>query len=212
MAIEIRQAEIEDAEHVSSVLTEAAKWLDSIGQSLWQCDELAAARIADDVRAGLYFITWMDGDAVGTLRFQLEDSLFWPDVPPNSSAFAHRVAVKRRVAGKDVAAHMLNWAKDRPQTIGRKFLRLDCALRPKLCAFYERNGFTKHSERQVGPYLVARYECDTDRKTFRPVGHFGAMNTLSGGNCATSDAGWPKLLASTSTGFPAIHCDKSTAS
>jgi hypothetical protein len=40
-----------------------------------------------------------------------------------------------------------------------KFLRLDTeASRAKLCALYESEGFTRHSERQVGRHYVVRYE------------------------------------------------------
>jgi GNAT superfamily N-acetyltransferase len=164
VAVEVGQAQEGDAGLVSAVLTEAAEWLDSIGQSLWQCNDLAADRIAEDVGSGLYYIAWMGGEAVGVLRFQTEDKQFWPDAEPGSSAFIHRLAVRRKVAGRGVAAFMLNWAKDRTRSMGRGFLRLDCDLRPKLCALYERNGFTKHSERLVGPYLVARYEYCTGKR------------------------------------------------
>jgi hypothetical protein len=38
-------------------------------------------------------------------------------------------------------------------------LRLDCeASRPRLRAVYEGFGFRHHSDRQVGPYFVSRYE------------------------------------------------------
>ena len=42
---------------------------------------------------------------------------------------------------------------------GRHFLRLDCeASRPRLRAVYERSGFQHHSDRQVGPSYVSRYQ------------------------------------------------------
>lgn len=162
MQIEVLQAEFRDIEGVSAILKEAATHLESIGQALWPQDGLSADAIADDVRSGIYFIARMGGEAVGTLKYQLEDALVWPDIPPGSSAYVHRLAVRRKVAGTGVSSHMLNWAKLRTKSMGRKFLRLDCALRPKLCAIYENNGFTKHSERQVGPYHIARYECSVE--------------------------------------------------
>ncbi len=162
MQIEMLQADVKDAAVVSDILTEAAGYLDSIGQTLWQSDELSVESIAGDVDSGLYSLAWSGGEAVGTLKFELEDKLFWPDIPLGSSAYVHRVAVRRRVAGMGVSTHMLDWAKTRTKQIGRSFLRLDCEPRPKLCAIYERNGFVKHSERQVGPYYVCRYEFDTE--------------------------------------------------
>ena len=38
------------------------------------------------------------------------------------------------------------------------------------------------------------------------------MNTSLRGNFSNSAAGLPKLVASTSVGFPAIHCDRSIVS
>jgi hypothetical protein len=56
---------------------------------------------------------------------------------------------------------LLRWAARRAHAIGRSFLRLDCeASRPRLRAIYERFGFVHHSDRQVGPYFVSRYELD----------------------------------------------------
>jgi hypothetical protein len=39
-----------------------------------------------------------------------------------------------------------------------------------------------------------------------------AMKTSWRGNFSKSEAGLPKLVASTSSGFPAIHCDRSIVS
>jgi len=93
------------------------------------------------------------------MKFQLEDERFWPDVPMNESVFVHRLAVRRRFAGGGISSAMLDWAVERARSLRRGYLRLDCeASRPKLRAVYERFGFVHHSDRQVGPYYVSRYE------------------------------------------------------
>ena len=159
MKTTIRQAERADLECVSGILTEAATWLEELGNRLWTLDELLPEQILDDVCKGLYFLAERDGQAVGTLRYQLEDELFWPDVPPGESAFVHRVAVRRQYAGGKISTELLQWAVARTAALGRQYLRLDCeAARPKLREVYERFGFRYHSDRQVGPLLVARYE------------------------------------------------------
>lgn len=164
MQINIFKAEMKDAATVSSVLTEAARYLDSIGQTLWQCEDLSIDSIADDVAAGLYYVAWMDGEAVGTLRFQLEDPTCWPDIPLGSSTFVHRLAIRRDMAGKGISTLMLDWAKLTTKQLGRRHLRLDCEMRPKLCAIYEKHGFVKHSECQIGPNHVVRYEFDAGNR------------------------------------------------
>lgn len=159
MKTTIRQAERADVESVSEILTEAVAWLQELGDQLWTLDELLPEQILDDVCEGLYFLAERDGLAVGTLRYQLEDELYWPDVPPDESAFVHRVAVRRQYAGGKISTELLRWAVARTAALGRLYLRLDCeAARPKLREVYERFGFRYHSDRQVGPHYVARYE------------------------------------------------------
>jgi GNAT superfamily N-acetyltransferase len=159
MGIDVRLAAAVDVDTVSSILLEAANWLEERDMSMWRANELCPERITKDVREGLFFLGELTGEPAGTIKFQLSDVEFWPDVPENESAFIHRLAVRRRFAGGAVSGALLSWAVERTATIGRRYLRLDCeASRARLRAVYERFGFQHHSDRQVGPYFVARYE------------------------------------------------------
>ena len=168
MEIQIRQAESGDVNAVSAILTEASAWLEGRGMGMWRAGELTPARVFQDVSEGLFFLGEATGEPVGTIKFQMSDFEFWPDVPQTEAAFIHRLAVRREYAGGTVSFGLLSWAARRTSSLGRPFLRLDCeASRPKLRAVYERFGFRLHSDRQVGPYYVARYqlavgECKTD--------------------------------------------------
>jgi GNAT superfamily N-acetyltransferase len=159
MTITIRQAQPPDAAIVESLLREAAHWVDALGEVMWDADELAPERIVAETAAGQFYLAMADDDPAGVIRFQLEDTLFWPDLPPDhSSAFVHRLAVARRYKGQGVSTALLRWAVDHARALGRTDLRLDCdKSRPKLRALYEGFGFQFHSFRQVGPYYVARY-------------------------------------------------------
>jgi GNAT superfamily N-acetyltransferase len=155
----IRQATGLDSGTVADILSEAARWLDQSGISMWRADELLPANVTADVDAGLFFIAECNGAAAGVVKFQLTDMLFWPDVLQGQSAFVHRLAVKRQFAGGGVSSALLRWAVERARSLGRAYLRLDCeASRPRLRAIYERFGFVHHSDRQVDLYLVSRYE------------------------------------------------------
>ena len=152
---------------MSSILSEAAEWLAQSGTPMWKGDELAPARIADDVANGLFHVAECDGEIAGTIKFQLEDNLFWPDVSQAESAYVHRLAVRRRYAGGVVSSTMLRWAVERARVLGRRYLRLDCeASRVRLRKVYEQFGFRHHSDRHVGPYFVSRYEFEVE-----PVDH-----------------------------------------
>lgn len=159
MYISIRQANIQDTVIVSDVLLEAALWLQQRGVTLWQDSEVSPENISEDVAKGLFFIAECDGESAGTIKFQLEDLLFWPDISQEESAFVHRLAVRRRYSGGKASSALLTWAVEHAQTLGKRYLRLDCrASRPRLRAVYEGFGFRHHSDRQVGAYFVSRYE------------------------------------------------------
>ncbi|MCX5659458.1 MAG: GNAT family N-acetyltransferase [Planctomycetota bacterium] len=159
--IDVRLAGRSEVEAVSSILREAAAWLESRGMPLWKAGELEPERLAADVLAGMYWLAWVGATPAGCVRFQLEDPLFWPDVPAGEAAFIHRLAVRRDHAGGAVSAAILDWARGRTHELDRRWLRLDTAAdRTGLRRVYERQGFQFHSERQVGPYLVARYQIE----------------------------------------------------
>jgi GNAT superfamily N-acetyltransferase len=161
MQLSIRQALPQDLDSVSDILREAARWLEESGIALWRDNELLPESIAADVHSGLYFLAECDSEPAGTISYQLQDKLFWPDIPQEDSAFVHRLAVRRRFAGGEVSSALLLWAIARTHALGRRYLRLDCeASRPRVRAIYERVGFRFHSNKQVGRYFVARYEFD----------------------------------------------------
>ena len=89
MEIEIRRASSADVDTVSSILLEAANWLQERGMPMWRANELLSERIAEDVAQGLFFLGEHTGEPAGTIKFQLSDPEFWPDVPEDASAFIH---------------------------------------------------------------------------------------------------------------------------
>ncbi|MEH1947739.1 MAG: GNAT family N-acetyltransferase [Nostoc sp.] len=159
MYISIRQATIKDTAIVSDVLLEAALWLQQSGRPLWHESQVSRESISKDVANGLFFIAEWAGEPAGTIKFQLEDLLFWPDISQEESVFVHRLAVRRHYSGGKVSSALLAWAVEQSQKLGRHYLRLDCdASRPRLRAVYERFGFRHHSDKQVGACFVSRYE------------------------------------------------------
>ena len=149
----VRRAEAADVDTVSSILLEAAAWLEARGMPMWRADELHPERLASDVGAGLFFLASVDGDAAGTIKFQLSDPEFWPDQLGDESAYLHRLAVRRQFAGRGVSSALLAWAVGRAAELGRCYLRLDCAAaRPRLRAIY---GCLRHSL-LIRPRFVVR--------------------------------------------------------
>jgi GNAT superfamily N-acetyltransferase len=153
----IRKAGRPDVPAVTSILREAAVWLEQGGRVMWPVADITEGRTVSEL--DVFFLAEIGGEPAGTLKFQLVDPVCWPEVPFGDSAFVHGFAVRRRFAGTGLSTALLSWAVDRSRLLGRKYIRLDCdATRPVLRAFYENFGFRYHSDTVMGPYLLARYQ------------------------------------------------------
>ena len=141
--IEIRRAAAADANAVAAILHEVEAWLAATGRPMWATDELLVEQIVADVNAGAFHVAIVDGVLAGTIKFQREDTLFWPDLPEgHDSAFVHRLAVRRAFAERGVSTALLDWSVAHARALGCSDLRLDCdADRLPLRRLYERFGF-----------------------------------------------------------------------
>lgn len=96
------------------------------------------------------------------MKFELEDAYFWPEVLPGTSAFVHKLAIRRAWAKRGVSTELLSYARSRTRELGRAHLRLDCvADRKGLRDLYEGFGFALHSVVEIGASSYARYELST---------------------------------------------------
>lgn len=148
-----------EAALVSSVLMEAAAWLEGQRAPLWRPADISPDAVREEVDAGSYVLARVDGEVVGVMRLTPRDEQFWPDATPGEALYVHRLAVRRAHAGSDVAPALLEFACSEARSLRCTHVRLDCErARTRLRAFYERQGFVFHSEREVLPYHVARYQ------------------------------------------------------
>ena len=146
----------------SGVLQEAARALEQRGQPLWSQNELTPDALRKAYPDSEMYLGFYEGEAVAGMILLANDPLFWPDVQPGESLFVHKLAVVPKAQGQGIAAQMLAFALDRAYKQGKRYLRLDTAAeRPKVRAFYERNGFSFVGERKVEPFTVALYEQGT---------------------------------------------------
>src|SRR5262245_49078592 len=82
MESEIRIAARSEAKLVSEILTEAAGWLEARGIPLWSPDQVSVRAVSSEVQGGLYFLAWLGGVPVGTMRLTASDPAFWPKPSP----------------------------------------------------------------------------------------------------------------------------------
>ena len=157
MNIHIRHASPADAHVVADIIREAVEWLKSAGMPMWQGPAFEPAAICKSL--GYYHVAYIGHEAVGVVKLESSDREFWPEIEPGSSLFVHRLAVRRAFAGRSVSSSLLQYAREKAVRENMGYLRLDCAVdRPKLRKVYEDFGFRHHSDKTVGPFIVARYE------------------------------------------------------
>jgi GNAT superfamily N-acetyltransferase len=162
LRMKIQKARLPDAPMIASVLQEAADWLAGDGRALWSAAEIGEEPVLRDVSNGLFHVARQGDSLAGVMKFELEDAHFWPDIPPGTSAFVHKLAVRRAWAKKEVSIALLSYARARAQALGRAHLRLDCvADRQGLRDLYEGFGFALHSVVEIGASSHARYEFST---------------------------------------------------
>jgi GNAT superfamily N-acetyltransferase len=147
-----------DVQCACDIMVEAADWLAASGRRLWSRELLTPEKVRPRAGEAIVYLARIDGQPVGTFLLQFEDPDLWPDAAPGQALYIHKLAVRRSVAGTGVSRAMLEYAVAETRAVGRSLLRLDCAMRPKLWAFYESAGFQHHSDRDMGSYVIRRYE------------------------------------------------------
>ncbi len=156
----IVMVDLNNINKLSEILIEAAEWLISENIKNWDPNKLTADYLLQNNSIDEFFLCYKDGEAIGCMKLQARDDMFWPDDSVGESLYIHKLAVKRKFAGQGISTFMLDWAKLQAKEKGCKYLKLDCiANRTKLCKVYERQDFIKVGERLVfGKYPTAFFE------------------------------------------------------
>lgn len=153
----IRTVRPGDESAISDILIEVSEWLIGSGQALWSPADFVVAKLRPQL--GSFYVAEIGDAMVGVMKLEGEDPTFWPEVPPGESLFLHKLAIRRRWAGRGLAQAMISWAVQQAVAQGCRYLRLDCAAtRPQLRSVYERAGFTLHSIKELGGFTAARYQ------------------------------------------------------
>ncbi len=163
-----------DSAAVAATLREAAQWLIDHQMPLWSVADFGDDAVQRDVASGHYVVAKVHNSevasrVVGVVRFQREDLVFWPDAEPDTSAFLHKLAVRRAWAGQGVSAALLAFSREHARSLGLRYLRLDCvADRQPLRKLYEGFGFALQDCVFKGARAFARYQIALDAPSGRP--------------------------------------------
>jgi GNAT superfamily N-acetyltransferase len=164
--ITIKQAEDADIPIIENILTDTVVWLDSIGEPMWNVNQVQWECLSKDFSASNFHIAYLDGVPAGCVAL-IDYVDYWVDLVKGESLVINKLAVKRFAAGKGVSSALISYAKSMCTKIGVSTLRLGCPQeRYKLRALYERNGFICVAERiTYRKYPTAFYECDVKNYT-----------------------------------------------
>lgn len=153
--VHVARASLRDADLVTGILEEAARWLAGRGIDQWPVSGFAP-RVVDGFARGDCYLAWDEGRAVGTLSLEGSDETFWGAQPPDA-LYLHRLAVRRSHPG--LGRWLVEWAEEAARAAGKTFLRLDCmAANRGLRGFYEAAGFEHCGDVEYTRWLASLYE------------------------------------------------------
>ena len=156
-----------DIDESISIMREAAQWLNDKKEPMWSFDELNRDVLRNPAQE--FIVMYGDNsESIATLLLSYEDNFFYPDIPRDTSGFIHKLAVRRKYAGKGLTNRLIEYAVSICKEKGIASIRLDCdPHRKKLCAFYESFGFEltdvkRINTRRLGEIDIAFYKYNFD--------------------------------------------------
>ena len=157
----VRCAHPEEAQVAAEILDEATAFVATLGFPEWPTpfpvDELAA-----NIERGELYLAELVGEIVGTFTLLWEDPTFWGKQPP-VAVYVHKLAIRRRFAGRGLGAALVDWVGEQAAAAGRKFIRLDCLRADAgIRAYYERLGFEHRGDLVHPRFAAALYQRSVD--------------------------------------------------
>lgn len=132
----------DNIELFSKVLIESARWLESIGESMWKVQDLTVEELLKKYKISEMKLCYEDGKLVGVYILQWYDPIFWSKLKKNDSGILHKLALCRENNKMGYGKKLIESAELLCKKNGVNTLRLNCAtLRTKLRNFYESVGF-----------------------------------------------------------------------
>ena len=137
-----------DKVEAAMIMREAAQWLMDSDRPMWDIDDFTPDNLANSPDE--FYVLWGENESIAAMTLTFEDKVFWPQIPPNSSGFIHKLSVRRKYAGNGYAEMMIEHAKKVCLAKRINYLRLDCqSHREGLLKLYNSCGFTLVEMKQV---------------------------------------------------------------
>jgi ribosomal protein S18 acetylase RimI-like enzyme len=151
--IEIRKAAPSDAPIIHSLVQAAFAEYRGVINPPTEAENETLEAVVADVEAGVAFVAWRDGEAVGTARYELR-----PDC-----LYARRVAVPPENRGQGIADALMLHLEGLARSLGRDKVCLGTRRSlPRNISFYRRLGYriTREEPHRRGPDWTVWFEKD----------------------------------------------------
>ena len=144
----IRRATLADLDSVSTIMLDAALWMQSrgIGQWNWMFTPRGREVVLQRIESTeAYLVIDAASRPIATFAIQWEDAQIWGERGRDGQAgYVHGLAVCRSVAGRGLGCELIEYATSIIHQRGRRLVRLDCMRdNAGLCDYYRRTGFTE---------------------------------------------------------------------
>lgn len=142
---QIRKADEKEAALIIELLKEVAAWLQNNNINQWgflleggEDEEITEAVINGDT-----YVACQDDEIIATVTLYSQksewDQHVWGNEDNPEVLYLHRLAVRPQYMKNGIGKEILNWLDENIKNT----IRLDCvAHNPKLCAYYEKNGYS----------------------------------------------------------------------
>ena len=111
-----------------------------------------------------FFIESDEGDLMGMVRILEMDLLYWGEMN-DKSRYIHSLVITDEYNGKGIGSKVIQKIEQDAREDDFDYLRLDCdAKNPKLCAYYENQGFEKVGQKElpISTYNLYEKRIDND--------------------------------------------------
>lgn len=161
----VKQANECDIPIIEEILLDAVNWMSINGlQNQWNESNVKWSNLSKSFKISDFYISYQNGLPTACIALTDCDPTYWPNILKGKSLYLHKVAVKRKFAGKGFSKELIDFAKNMAINNNINAIRLNCNQhRNKLRAVYENEGFICVEEKTFfEKYDTALYVCNLE--------------------------------------------------
>ncbi|HXL74032.1 MAG TPA: GNAT family N-acetyltransferase [bacterium] len=159
--VSFQKADIKDSVNILPLLRCTAHWLQAKGIKQWTdfLGEKGREILERRFHEGEVYKVLQGDLLVGVFVVQWDDTFWHPMKNDQMACWIHTMGLDPSWMGRGIGCQILSFVESLAFQNRKKYVRLDCgADNPRLCGFYESNGFQKAGTKFWGDWLIQLYE------------------------------------------------------